>query len=175
MKIAIIGYSGCGKSTLAEALSHKLQLPVLYLDTVHHLPGWQARDRADTRRIVGEFLDSNDSTGWVIDGNYGRQHFQRRMEETDAIVLLRFPRLVCLYRAWKRYRTFKGRVRPSMTAGCEEKLDAEFVRWILWKGPKNHGALFQEVLENYGDKVTVLRNQRQLDAYYRAQGLNAKL
>lgn len=171
MKIAIIGYSGCGKSTLAEALSKKHQLPVLYFDTIHHMPGWQARPREETRAIVGAFLDEHDATGWVIDGNYKRQHFERRMEEADSIVLLRFNRLACLYRAWKRYRAYKGRVRPSIAPGCEEKLDWEFVRWILWEGPKSHGALFDEVLTKHPEKVTVIRNQRQLDDYYRIHGL----
>lgn len=171
MKIAIIGYSGCGKSTLAEKLSEKHRLPVLYLDTVHHLPGWQARPREETRAIVGEFLDKKDAIGWVIDGNYKRQHFERRMEEADSIVLLRFHRFAYLYRAWKRYRAFRGKSRPSMTAGCEEKLDWEFIRWILWEGPKSHTPLFDRVQAQHPEKVTVIRNQRQLDACYREQGL----
>ncbi len=171
MKIAIIGYCGCGKSTLAEKLSEKYNLPVLYLDTVHHLPGWQARPREETRVIVGAFLDENTEKGWVIDGNYKRQHFERRMEEADNILLLRFSRFACLYRAWKRYRIYKGKTRPSMTAGCEEKLDVEFIRWILWEGPNSHGPLFDEVMANYPEKVTLIRNQRQLDAYYKKHEL----
>lgn len=171
MKIAIIGYSGCGKSTLAEKLSHQYQLPVLYLDTVHHLPGWQARPREETRAMVGAFLEAHSHTGWVIDGNYKRQHFERRMAEADHILLLRFNRFSCLLRAWKRYRTYKGKARPSMTAGCEEKLDREFVRWILWEGPRSHRPLFDAVLAQYPEKVIVIRNQRQLDAYYKKHGL----
>lgn len=172
MKIAIIGYSGCGKSTLAEKLSQKLGLPVLYLDTVHHLSGWQERPREETRAIVGAFLDQHDTGGWVIDGNYKRQHFERRMEEADSIVLLRFNRFACLYRAWKRYRAYRGKSRPSMTAGCDEKLDREFIRWILWEGPRSHTPLFHRVQAQYPEKITVIRNQRQLTAYYQAQGLS---
>ena len=171
MKIAIVGYCGCGKSTLADKLSQKYALPVLYLDTVHHLPGWKSRPREETNAIVGAFLEKHAEDGWVIDGNYKRQHFTRRMEEADSIVMLRFHRLACLCRAWKRYRTYKGKSRPSMTVGCEEKMDAEFIRWILWEGPKSHGPLFAEVLQNYGEKVTLIRNQRQLDAYYYKHGL----
>lgn len=172
MKIAIIGYSGCGKSSLAQALEEKWKLPVLYLDTVHHLPGWKARDRAETNRIVGEFLDTHNESGWIIDSTYRRHHFARRMEEADQILLLRFGRLNCLYRAWKRYRTYKGKSRPSMTVGCDEKFDWEFVRWILWEGRTSHDPVFDEVQKTYGDKVVLIRNQRQLDAYYRSQGLN---
>ena len=67
MKIAIVGYSGSGKSTLAKFLSEKLNLPVLYLDTVHWLPGWQERPKEETKAIVAKFLDEN--KGWVIDGS----------------------------------------------------------------------------------------------------------
>ena len=171
MKIAIIGYAGCGKSTLAQALSEKHGLPVLYIDTVHHLPGWNVRDRAETSRIIGEFLDNHAESGWVIDSTYRRHHFTRRMEEADQILLLRFGRLSSLFRAWKRYLRYKGKSRPSMTVGCEEKFDWQFIRWILWEGRISHDPVFDEVQRIHGDKVVVIRNQRQLDAYYRQNGL----
>ena len=43
MKIAILGTSGSGKSTLAKRLGERYGLPVLYMDTVHFLPGWVER------------------------------------------------------------------------------------------------------------------------------------
>ena len=55
MKIAVIGYSGSGKSTTADILGQKLNRPVLHLDRVNFLPGWQERDRREscrTRRSV---------------------------------------------------------------------------------------------------------------------------
>ena len=48
MKVAIIGYSGCGKSTLAKYIGKKCKVPVLHLDQVHWLPGWQERGQADS-------------------------------------------------------------------------------------------------------------------------------
>ena len=74
MKIAIIGYSGSGKSTLARKLAEHYNTPVLHLDAVHHLPGWQERDTESEKAIIGAFLDKNDS--WVIDGNYSRDHYE---------------------------------------------------------------------------------------------------
>ncbi len=166
MKIAIVGYSGSGKSTLARLLGAHYQVPVFYFDCVHWLPGWVMRDRAETGRIVGEFLDEN--SAWVMDGTYSRHHFDRRMAEADQIVVMTFHRFACLYRALKRLRTYRGKNRFSMTEGCPEKVDWEFVKWILWKGRgKKQRELFRILQETYPGKCVVLKNQRQLTAYIR--------
>ena len=46
MKIAVIGYAASGKSTLAARLGEMTGCPVLFLDKVQFVPGWQERDRA---------------------------------------------------------------------------------------------------------------------------------
>lgn len=162
MKIAIIGYSGSGKSTLAATLGEKRGLPVLHMDRVHWLPGWKARDREEKIRIVTEFLDSHDS--WVIDGNYARVCGERRFEEADRIVALLFGRLACYRRVRKRLKAYRGKSRPDMGEGCEEKVDWEFTKWVLFGGrTKERRALYRDLAARYPDKVTVVRNQRQLD------------
>ena len=132
MKICVIGYSGSGKSTLAGKLGERYRTDVLYLDRVHWLPNWTMRTREEKTRIVGEFLDTHDE--WVIDGNYSKQWFDRRMEEADQILILNFNRFRCLGRVIKRYKTYQGNTRPDMGEGCQEKLDWEFIRWVLWDG-----------------------------------------
>ena len=83
-----------------------------------------------------------------------------------------FNRLDCLFRCARRYRTYKGKSRPSMAEGCNEKLDPEFVRWILWEGrSRKIRDRYRRIREQYPDKVIVLRNQRQLDAYLKSLGL----
>jgi len=172
VKIAILGYSGSGKSTLAQKLAAHHALPVLHLDTVHHLPGWQVRDREESAKIVSDFLDANAEGGWVIDGTYSKLSFERRLEEADLILLLLFNRFRCLYRVCKRYHTYKGKSRPDMAEGCAEKIDGEFLRWILWKGrTKLHRQRFRGIQTQYKDKVTVLKSQRQIDAFERECGL----
>ena len=135
MKIAILGTSGSGKSTLAKRLGERYGLPVLHMDTVHFLPGWVERPFAEEEAIVRQFLDEN-AGGWVIDGNYSKTCYARRLEEADKIIVLWFSPLVCLWRAIRRWQQNKGRVRESSAPGCEEKIDAEFVRWILHDGRK---------------------------------------
>jgi adenylate kinase family enzyme len=164
VKIAVIGYSGSGKSTLSAKLAEEQGVQLLHLDTVYWLPGWEHRTREEMRLLVGEYLDAHGH--WVIDGNYSKILFDRRMSEADHIILLQFSRLACLLRAWKRYRTYRGKSRSSMTEGCPEKLDGEFVRWVLWNGrKKEYRDLFRSVQTDYPQKVSVIRNQRQLDRF----------
>ena len=164
MKIAILGYSGSGKSTLAKVLAAHYGIPALHLDSLHFLPGWVARPREEERQILGAFLDEHDA--WVIDGNYTKLHYERRLEEADRIVIFQFDRFSCLYRVWKRYRAYRHTTRADMAAGCPEKLDRAFLRWVLWDGrnrDKREG--FQQIQARYPEKVIVLKNQRQLDEF----------
>lgn len=164
MKIAVIGYSGSGKSTLARKLGEKYGVDVLHLDAVHWLPGWQMRTREQKNAIVGEFMDTHKA--WVIDGTYSKQHFDRRMSEADQIIFMNFNRFACLYRVVKRYFKYRGRTREDMGEGCNEKIDFDFVLWVLFKGrTRQVRERYRQVIKNYGDKVVVIKNQRQIDSF----------
>ena len=164
MKIAILGYSGSGKSTLARILAEKYKTEVLHFDRVQFLPNWEIRSDDDKKRITKEFLDTH--TDWVIDGNYSKLFYDRRMEEADVVILLLFNRFSCLYRAFKRYVKYKNKTRPDMGEGCKEKFDLEFARWILYKGrTRSEKKRYKQVISQYGDKVIVIKNQRQLDSF----------
>ncbi len=162
MRIAIIGYSGSGKSTLARELAETHRLPVLHFDAVQFLPGWEIRSSSEKERLTREFLDAHDE--WVIDGTYSKLFYERRMAEADVIFFLCFNRFACLHRAYRRYKTFRNTTRPDMAEGCNEKFDFEFLKWILWKGrTRAVKRRYKELIRTYGDKVVVVRNQRQLD------------
>lgn len=163
MKIAVLGYSGSGKSTLARALGEKYGIPVLHFDTVQFTPNWQVRDRDEARRMVREFMENPQ---WVMDGTYANFEYERRLSEADIIILLLFPRLVCFLRAWKRYFRFRGKSRPDMADGCCEKMDFEFIWWLLWKGrTRRRREKFQKVAAQYPEKTVVLKSQRDIDRY----------
>ena len=153
MKILVMGYSGSGKSTLARALGERYGCPVLHLDTIQFQEDWQERDPREAETMAEAFLDGNDS--WVIDGSYaGRFAWERRCREADRIIQLLLPRRVCLPRALKRYLQNRGAVRDSMAAGCEEKLDWEFVQWILWGGRrKKYRERYRQLKAQFPDKV----------------------
>lgn len=160
MKIAVIGYSGAGKSTLAKRLGETLNCPVLYLDKVNFLPGWQERDRDEARAMVTAFMAQD---AWIIDGNYGDLHCGLRMAEADKIIMLCLPRRVCFPRAYRRYLKSKNQVRESMAEGCEEKFDYDFAKWILKDGrSKRHRRWYRGLQEKYPKKVLVCQNSREL-------------
>ena len=163
MKIAVLGYSGSGKSTLARRLGERMCLPVLHLDTVFWLPGWQERDREDCISMVGRFMEQEN---WLIEGLYSKFHFDSRMEQADRIILLTLPRLNCLFRALRRYRTYHGSSRPDMTQGCPEKFNLAFAWWVFWKGrtgPRRR--ILKDVTAKYPEKVIILRSQREIDRF----------
>lgn len=165
MKIEIMGYSGSGKSTLCRELSKIYNVPALHMDTVQFLPNWKERDDEEKQKMVHSFLDSNPN-GWVIDGNYTKLSYERRVDEADIIIQLLFGRINCLCRCVKRFLLYKGKSRPDMTEGCEEKIDWEFINWILWEGrSKTARDRYRRIQNQYPDKVIVIRNQRQLNGY----------
>ena len=169
MKIQIYGYSGSGKSTLAHDLGAKLGLPVLHMDTVHFLPGWQVREMDEKRRMVETFMKNDD---WVIDGNYTNLFYRERMEQADRIIFMNFNRLTCLRRVLRRYLENRGRSRASMAEGCNEKIDAEFIRWVLWGGRTRRARRRNaDIAREYAPKTTILRNQRELDAFRQQMGI----
>jgi len=162
MKIAIIGYSGSGKSTLARKLSEQYDLPLLHFDRVQFRPNWEIRPQASKEIMTKTFLDIHKK--WVIDGNYSKLSFVRRMEEADVIVMLLFHKWNCLYRVTRRYLKYKNKTRPDMGEGCKEKLDWEFVKWILRDGrTKESRDRYQWVQTRYAHKTIVIKNQRQLN------------
>ena len=166
MKIAIIGHSGSGKSTLAAFLGEKYALPVLHVDTIHFLPGWVERETEDELALMQSFLDLNAQRGWVIDGNYRKLEYDRRMEEADRIIYMNFGRFTCFWRAFKRSVKYKNKVRGSIAPGCEEKFDHAFRKWILCDGrTKPKLARYNDVVRKYSDKSIVIRNQRELDEF----------
>ncbi len=164
MRIAIIGYSGSGKSTLAAQLGQSYGVPVLHLDSVHWLPGWVERAREEEKALVRAFLDRNES--WVIDGNYSALYYEERLEKADRIIFLNFNRFVCLHRAAKRTRQYRGRTRPDMGAGCTEKMDLEFAKWILYTGRTGRiRERYRKLRSAYPQKFIEIRNQKALSAF----------
>ena len=163
MKIVIIGYSGSGKSTLAKILGKHYNIPVLHLDSVNFLSGWNVRDEKETNEIVKKFMEENDS--WIIDGNYYKIA-RERFEQADKIIFLNYNRFFCLKSVIKRYKENIGKTRSDMAMGCDEKLDFEFLYWVFIKGRnKNRRDRFKNIVKKHNSSM-VFKNRKQLFKYY---------
>ena len=126
-RILIIGSPGAGKSTLSHTLAKRTRLPLHHLDRMFWLPGWIERDRDEGRAELAGVLAQE---RWIIDGNYGST-LPLRVARADTVVWLDYPTHVCLGRALRRWRKYRGKSRPDMTEGCPERLDGEFFVYIL--------------------------------------------
>eukprot|EP01064_Diplonema_japonicum_P034879 TRINITY_DN7369_c0_g1_i1.p1 TRINITY_DN7369_c0_g1~~TRINITY_DN7369_c0_g1_i1.p1 ORF type:complete len:197 (+),score=16.16 TRINITY_DN7369_c0_g1_i1:38-628(+) len=133
MKIQILGHSGCGKSTLGRQLASHYNIPCLHLDSVYFMEDWEGRGTDEACQIIADFLEKQ-SGEWVIEGNYHKFLLNERLEQADMIVYLNYNRFLCFYRAFMRSVQYRGVTRPDMSAGCIEKFDWEFAKWLLYNG-----------------------------------------
>ena len=163
MKISIIGYSASGKSTFAKNIGDILNIPVLHLDKVNFLPNWEERKVEESEKIVLNFIEENNNK-FVIDGNYSKFAYDLRMKISDKIIFFDFDRFTCLFQAFQRYNKYKGKVRESMSEGCCEKLDWEFIKWVLFDGrTEDRINKYNRVIEQYKDKTIIVKNRKEAD------------
>ena len=160
-RILIIGCGGAGKSTLARQLGQKLDLPVVHLDSIFWLPGWVEMEKdAFDERVRQELRKDK----WIIDGNYNRT-MPERLQYCDTVIYLDFSRWACMYGIFKRLLTNIGKTRPDMGAGCKEKVDWEFVKWV-WNFNKNKRERYYRMLnEAEGVETIVLKNRRMVNRF----------
>jgi adenylate kinase family enzyme len=135
-RVLILGPSGAGKSTLAVAVGSGLGLPVIHLDAHYWQAGWIQSEREEFDARVVRLADQ---PSWVMDGIY-----------------MHASRWRCLANVARRWLTHRGRQRPDMAEGCPEKIDLEFVRWILWVQPPGLNVTLHR-LRSCGKPLTEVR------------------
>ena len=63
-------------------------------------------------------------------------------------------------------------MRDSIGEGCPEKFDLGFAKWILHDGRTvKQQARHDALQKQYAEKLTIIKDQRGLDAFYQAEGL----
>ena len=136
----------------------------MHLDKVNFLPEWKERNKEESKKIVEDFIKNNNK--FIIDGNYIKFVYDLRMKLSDKIIFLDFDRITCLFQAFQRYNKYKGKVRDSMTEGCYEKLDWDFIKWILFDG-RNEERInrYNKIIEEYKDKIIILKNRKEVDDF----------
>ncbi len=126
-RILVIGCGGSGKSTFSLRMGETLGIPVFHLDRLFWHPGWVPSTDEAFEQKLSEVLAGDK---WIMDGNYSRT-LDMRIRDADTIIFLDMPTLTCLSGAFSRWLKYWGRSRPDMTEGNNERINLEFLGWIL--------------------------------------------
>ncbi|ALU25909.1 MULTISPECIES: adenylate kinase [Myroides] len=167
-RICIIGLSSSGKSTLAQALGKKLNLNILHLDQIAHIPNtdWTPRDKALMTADHQAFL--TDHTDWVIEGNYSFL-MPERFKEATCIIWLDFSPIGALYRYIKRSITHRD-TRPGNLDGAKSQFSMKMVKYILFEAPKK-SPKYVDLINNSSATFIHIRSFKELMKWYRVWGL----
>lgn len=149
-RVLVIGSPGAGKSTLAAQLAAALGLPLVHLDQLFWSAGWEMRTEGEFAGLVREAIGRE---RWVIDGNYA-SNLRERMARADTVIYLDPPTRLCLWRVLKRIASGYGKVRPDMAAGCPERFDFEFLRYVASFRSKVR-PLVEAILREFPDCVLI--------------------
>ncbi len=169
-RVLVIGSGGAGKSTVARRLGQLLDIEVKHLDKFYWRSGWQETPKEDWLRTVTE-LTSGES--WIMDGNYGGT-LEFRIQHCDTIIFLDMPRLLCLWRIFKRRLLYRNRSRPDIAEGCSERLDWEFIQWI-WNYSRRTRPKVVKLLEehSHSKQVVWLRSNAEVERFLASPSINA--
>lgn len=150
-RVLVIGSGGSGKSTFATRLGELLHLEVHHLDKFFWRPGWVETPRDEWAKTVTELIDRD---SWIMDGNYSGT-LDLRIQKCDTIVFLDLSRWLCLWRIMWRVLQYRKERRPDMAAGCPEKLDPEFVRWV-WNYPRESKPKVMKLLAEHSESKQIV-------------------
>ncbi|HDX9610036.1 TPA: DNA topology modulation protein [Bacillus toyonensis] len=158
-KIILIGSGGSGKSTLAKQLGNKLNIKVHHLDALFWKPNWEGVPRGEQRKVQNNLIKEEK---WIIDGNYGGT-MDLRLNAADTIIFLDIHRTICVYRAFKRIVQYRNKTRPDMGAGCEERFELQFFKWI-WEYPNKKKPAILKRLDQLskGKEVIILKSPNEV-------------
>lgn len=101
-RIVVVGTTSSGKSTLAEQIAQKFNLDFIELDALYWEPNWQNADVEVFRKRVETVTSlqlgkSEDSSGWVVAGNY-RIVRDLIWPNAQAIIWLDYPLHIIFWR-----------------------------------------------------------------------------
>ena len=129
-KILIFGNSGVGKTTLSRTLSEILNVPYLHIDSIYWQKNWLSTPQDIFYNQLKAFIDSH--TNFVMDGNYlNSKILDLRLSHADTIIFIDYPVQMALNGIKRREKIYQGRWRTDMAEGCIEKIDQEFLNYVL--------------------------------------------
>ncbi|ULH15246.1 DNA topology modulation protein FlaR [Deinococcus sp. KNUC1210] len=163
-RVLVIGSPGAGKSTFSQRFAARTGLPLTHLDDEYWLPGWVRPQQTVWEARIRELIAAE---RWILDGNY-TSTVLLRASRADTVIVLAYPRLLCLFRAVRR-ALFNQ--RADAKALGREPLDLEFLRFI-WTFPEVQRRQLAELKSVAGLTVVQLTSDAQAQAWL-AQMLSA--
>jgi adenylate kinase family enzyme len=151
-RVLIIGSGGAGKSTFARRLSEKTGLEVIHLDVLYWKPNWVESGKDEWQKTIEEVIKRD---SWIMDGNFSGT-LNVRIPAADTVIFLDFPRLVCVYRIFKRLMLYRKGTRPDMAEGCGEKFDWEFTKFV-WNYKTRSKPKVEALLKRFENEKTIVR------------------
>lgn len=160
----VIGVSaGAGKSTFSRRLGEITGIEVTHLDRLYWRPRWEEAPREEFSSAQQKIVEKN---RWIIEGNY-TSTINIREPHADTVIYIELPMHVCLYRVIKRRIQYHGKTREDMTEGCPEKIDWEFIKFIVTTY-KRRKVKMHERMERYaneGKTVHYLKTAEQIEGF----------
>lgn len=165
-RILVLGSSGAGKSTFARELGERLGVETIHLDSYYWQPNWTCTSAEEWDQKLQALLERD---SWVMDGNYPAS-LSLRLEYADTVIFLDCGRITSLVRCIGRFLKYRGRSRPDLAPGCNEKIDWDFLKWI-WNYPRDVRPEIMETLQRQVDKeIVVLTSDDEIARYLAEQG-----
>lgn len=152
-KIVIIGCPGSGKSTYAKKLGQKLNIPVFHLDKLFWKNNWEHVSQDEFKRKQDEVMNQDK---WILDGNFTNT-IEHRVKKADTVIFFDYSKSVSLWRTFRRYFIYFGKVRPDMGGDNKEKLHWKHIKFII-----NYPRIeVENILKKYSSKnIIIFRNDR---------------
>lgn len=165
-RIIVAGVSaGVGKSTFALKLGEKLQTPVHHLDSYYWKPGWTEASLEEFREAQKKLVQGE---CWIIEGNYSAT-MDIRLPRADTFIYLELPLWICVYRVLKRWIQNIGRTQSDLAEGCPEKMDKEFLKFIITTYSARKVKMRERMREfqqaSPDNQVVFLASQKQIDGF----------
>ncbi|MGJ8673875.1 topology modulation protein [Rubritalea sp.] len=160
-RISILGCPGAGKSTLSRQLSDIFHLPVIHIDKEFWNEGWTPSDQDEFRLRMKSIYET---PTWIIDGHY-YSTLAERLAHTEVVYHLDYPTHICLFRALKRIITSYGQVREDIAEGCPERLDFEFITYLLRFKKSFRESTLSLIRENPNLTVHTFKHPRELRSH----------
>jgi adenylate kinase family enzyme len=142
-------------------LGEATRIEVIHLDKLYLKPNWVGTTDENEWRAKLENVLQNDS--WIIDGNYSGT-LEMRLEACDSVIFLDVPRVVCVWRIFKRFMINRNKTRSCMAEGCNEQLTWEFVKWT-WNYPTRSKPKIEKMLKRFRNTKTIfhLKSKKEIE------------